>query len=251
MLEYICTVVTGGGAVSISEGLYKTFIKDDRYKMFLTGLGSTLILSLLAAVIGLAIGVAVCLMKVSNVPSFTVGKRRVRVVRPLAWLANAYIDVIRGTPAVVQLLIIYFIIFARSNLHSIIIAAIAFGINSGAYVAEIIRAGIFSIDPGQTEAGRSLGMSGARTMRFIVLPQAVKNILPALVNEFVVLIKETAIAGYIGISDLTKAAYSIQSLTYDYLYPLVSLAIIYYIIVKSLAVLMGRLEKNLRKSEVR
>jgi His/Glu/Gln/Arg/opine family amino acid ABC transporter permease subunit len=223
------------------DGIYRTFIRGDRYLFFLEGIGNTVILSLLAIVVGVVIGIMMCLFKTGAPGRFN----------PLKWFAVAYIDVIRGTPSVVQMLIIYFIIFGRSKLAPIVIAAIAFGVNSGAYVAEIMRAGILSVDVGQTEAGRSLGMSKFQTMRFIVLPQAFKNILPALINEFVVLIKETAIAGYIGIRDLTKAATGIQSKTYDYIYPLISSAVIYYVIIKALTLYMSSLERKLRRSDVR
>jgi His/Glu/Gln/Arg/opine family amino acid ABC transporter permease subunit len=227
--------------VTFYEGIYRTFIRGDRYLFFLEGIRNTVILSLLAMVVGVAIGITMCVFKISEYGRFN----------PLKWLASAYIDIIRGTPSVVQMLIVYFIVFGQSKLEPIIIASIAFGVNSGAYVAEIMRAGILSVDAGQTEAGRSLGLSRFQTMRFIVLPQAFKNILPALINEFVVLIKETAIAGYIGIRDLTKAAAGIQSKTYDYIYPLISSAVIYYVIIKALTLYMSSLERKLRKSDAR
>lgn len=242
--------------LTFSDSLYKTFVKYNRYMYFINGLGNTLILSVLAIVIGILIGVTVCLLKLLNfeikleIRRYVITDNRL-VSKLINGIANAYIDVIRGTPAITQLLIIYFVVFQGSMLNKLIIASIAFGINSGAYVAEIMRAGILSIDVGQVEAGRSLGMNYIKTMRYIILPQAIKNILPALVNEFIVLIKETSIAGYIGIEDLTKGATSIQSQTYDAVLPLITSAVIYYIIVKVLTIALSFLEKWLRKSDGR
>ena len=166
-------------------------------------------------------------------------------------IGKIYTDIIRGTPSVTQLMIIYFVIFATVDWEKWIIASIAFGINSGAYVSEIIRAGILSIDKGQTEAGRSLGLSGAQTMMFIVIPQAVKNIFPALCNEFIVLIKETAIVGYVGLMDIQKAGDFIKSATFEAFMPLIATAIIYFVLIKILTLVLGRVEKALRKSDVR
>lgn len=166
-------------------------------------------------------------------------------------VGGVYTDVIRGTPSVTQLMIIYFVIFAFVQLDKWIIAAIAFGINSGAYVSEIIRAGILSIDKGQTEAGRSLGLSAFQTMSRIVIPQAVKNIFPALCNEFIVLIKETAIVGYVGLMDIQKAGDFIKSATFIAFMPLIGTAVIYYILIKILTLLLGRIEARLRKSDAR
>ncbi len=220
--------------------LYDTFIYDDRYKFFLTGLQNTLVMSLLACLIGVAIGLVLTYFKLS----------RFKVLQGIAYF---YTDIIRATPVVTQCLIIYFVIFPATPFHlnKIIIGAIAFGINSGAYVSEIVRAGILSIDQGQTEAGRSLGLNAAQTMVFIIMPQAVKNILPALANEFIVLIKETAIAGIMTITDLTKAAQGVQAQTYDFAYPLIGSAIMYYIIIKILTNCLRRFENRLRRSEKR
>ena len=160
-----------------------------------------------------------------------------------------YLDVIRSVPMVTQLMIIYFVVFASVHWSKWIIASIAFGINSGAYVSEIIRGGILSIDKGQTEAGRSLGLSERQTMMSIILPQATKNVFPALCNEFITLVKETAIVGYVGLVDIQKAGDFIKSATFKPFMPLVGVAIIYFIIVKALTLLLGRIEKNLRKSE--
>ena len=224
-------------AMGLVETFSRNFLEKQRYTIVIGGLGNTLLLSLLAGIIGIVIGAVITYCKLSK-------------VKPLNWIANIYLDIIRGTPSFTQLLVIYFVVLGSLNVNKIIVGAIAFGINSGAYVAEIIRAGILSIDKGQTEAGRSLGLTQAQTMRYIIFPQAVKNILPALANEFIVLIKETAVCGYIGIIDLTKAMTTIQSLTFSTM-PIFTSAIIYYIIIKILTVGLSRLEKNLRKADAR
>lgn len=216
----------------------KCFIKDDRYKLLIDGIGVTIKVSLLAVIIGIIIGLIIALCNLS--------KNKV-----LNLIGKVYTDVIRGTPSVTQLMIIYFVVFATVNWEKWIIAAIAFGINSGAYVSEIIRAGIMSIDKGQTEAGRSLGLSSAQTMISIVIPQAVKNIFPALCNEFIVLIKETAIVGYVGLVDIQKAGDFIKSATFEAFMPLLATAVIYFVLIKILTLAMARVESALRKSEVR
>ncbi len=216
----------------------KCFIREDRYALLLDGIGITIKISLLAVVIGIAIGLVIAFCNLSKSKLFN-------------FIGKIYTDVIRGTPSVTQLMIIYFVVFATVNWEKWIIAAIAFGINSGAYVSEIIRAGILSIDKGQTEAGRSLGLNGAQTMSYIVIPQAVKNIFPALCNEFIVLIKETAIVGYIGLVDIQKAGDFIKSATFEAFMPLIATAIIYFVLIKILTVLMARVEKALRKSEAK
>ncbi len=216
----------------------KCFIREDRYMLLLDGIGITIKISLLAVVIGIAIGliIAICNLSKSKVLNF---------------IGKIYTDVIRGTPSVTQLMIIYFVIFATVDWEKWIIAAIAFGVNSGAYVSEIIRAGILSIDKGQTEAGRSLGLNATQTMTFIVIPQAVKNIFPALCNEFIVLIKETAIVGYIGLVDIQKAGDFIKSATFEVFMPLIATAIIYFVLIKILTIALARVEAALRKSEKR
>lgn len=216
----------------------RCFIREDRYLQLLDGIGITVKISLLAVIIGIAIGLAIAFCNLSK-------------NKPLNWFGKLYTDIIRGTPSVTQLMIIYFVVFATVDWEKWIIAAIAFGINSGAYVSEIIRAGILSIDKGQTEAGRSLGLSGLQTMTFIVIPQAVKNIFPALCNEFIVLIKETAIVGYIGLVDIQKAGDFIKSATLEAFMPLIATAIIYFVLIKILTVILARVEKALRKSEVK
>lgn len=216
----------------------KCFIKDDRYLLLLDGIEVTIKVSLLAVIIGIAIGLVIAF--------FNLSKNKL-----LNLVGKIYTDVIRGTPSVTQLMIIYFVVFATVDLEKWIIAAIAFGINSGAYVSEIIRAGILSIDKGQTEAGRSLGLNRMQTMSYIVIPQAVKNIFPALCNEFIVLIKETAIVGYIGLVDIQKAGDFIKSATYKAFMPLIATAIIYFVLIKLLTVILAYVEKALRKSEER
>ncbi|MCH5211482.1 MAG: amino acid ABC transporter permease [Oscillospiraceae bacterium] len=220
------------------NGLYKTFIYENRWEWFLSGLGYTLLISLAAVLLGLIIGVLAALGKLSK-------------FKPFKWLASLYVDVIRGTPTMVQILIIYYIIFQSVDLAPWIVGALGFAINSGAYIAEIVRGGILSIDKGQTEAGRSLGLTSSQTMINIIMPQTLKNILPALANEFIVLIKETAVIGMIEKIDLLGAAQRVQSLTFDYLYPLLGAAAIYYVVIKILSIGLNVIEMQLRKSDIR
>ncbi len=222
----------------LSDTFYRCFIREDRYMLLLNGIGVTIKVSLLAVALGILIGLLIALCNLSH--------RKL-----LRGIGKVYTDVIRGTPSVTQLMIIYFVIFATVQWEKWIIAAIAFGINSGAYVSEIIRAGILSIDKGQTEAGRSLGLNGRQTMLSIVIPQAVKNIFPALCNEFIVLIKETAIVGYVGLMDIQKAGDFIKSATFEAFMPLIGTAVIYFVIIKLLTLGLGVIEKRLRKSEAR
>ena len=222
----------------LAEQFEKTFIREDRYKLFLSGLGVTVKVALLAALLGLVIGFVIALFNLSKNKFLNI-------------IGKIYTDVIRGTPSVTQLMIIYFVIFAYVDISKWIIASIAFAINSGAYVSEIIRAGILSIDKGQTEAGRSLGLTGAQTMRYIIIPQAAKNIFPALCNEFITLIKETAIVGYVGLMDIQKAGDFVKSATYEPLVPLLAVAVIYFVIIKLLTLLLGMVEKRLRQSDIR
>ncbi len=226
------------------------FIKEDRWKMLLEGLGNTLLITFFAVILGIILGVIVAAVrstwdknKATMRPGF--GKAALGFFN---WLCKVYLTVIRGTPVVVQLLIMYFVIFAASN-NKLLIAIIAFGINSGAYVAEIVRGGIMSVDPGQMEAGRSLGFNYSQTMIHIVLPQALKNVLPALANEFIVLLKETSVSGYIALQDLTKAGDFIRGRTYSAFMPLIAVALIYLVMVVILSWLVGKLERRLRNSE--
>ncbi len=225
-------------AADFANTFYKCFIKEDRYKLLLSGIGVTIRVSLIAVALGILIGLLVALCNLSN-------KKLLKAI------GGIYTDVIRGTPSVTQLMIIYFVIFATVNIPKWIIAGIAFGINSGAYVSEIIRAGILSVDKGQTEAGRSLGLNGYQTMIHIVIPQAVKNIFPALCNEFIVLIKETAIVGYVGLMDIQKAGDFIKSATFVAFMPLIGTAVIYYVLIKLLTLVFKKIEERLRKSEIR
>ena len=223
---------------NLIEDFYTCFIEDDRYMLIVDGIGVTIKVALLAAILGLAIGfiIAVCNLSKSKI---------------LNLIGSVYTDVIRGTPSVTQLMIIYFVVFANVHWEKWIIAAIAFAINSGAYVSEIIRAGILSIHKGQTEAGRSLGLTSAQTMFYIVVPQAIKNIFPAMGNEFITLIKETAIVGYVGLVDIQKAGDFIKSATYEAFMPLVGIAVVYFILIKMLTLALGAIEKQLRKSDIR
>ena len=217
------------------------FVDNGATEWWLTGLKTTLLVTVLALCIGVVLGLLIALIRSTHEQT---GKLKL-----LNIVARVYLTIIRGTPSMIQILFFYSVIFATVNLNNIVIGGIAFGINSGAYVAEIFRSGIMSVDKGQTEAGRSLGLNSAQTMRLIIIPQAFKNVLPALINEMIVLLKETAIIGYIGTIDITKAATLVQSRTYDALVPLLSAAIFYLILVMILTYFMGKLERRLRKSE--
>ena len=218
----------------MADTFARCFIREDRYKLLISGIGVTIKVSIVAVILGFLI--ALCNLSKNKF---------------LRAIGKIYTDIIRGTPSVTQLMIIYFVIFATVDIEKWIIAAIAFGINSGAYVSEIIRAGILSIDKGQTEAGRSLGLNAYQTMTRIVIPQALKNIFPALCNEFIVLIKETAIVGYVGLMDIQKAGDFIKSATYEAFMPLIGTAIIYYVLIKVLTLILGVFENKLRKSDIR
>lgn len=224
--------------VDLLNRLNSTFVVDGRWQWFVSGLGYMLLISLFSVLLGLVIGILMALMRLS----------KSKILRAVSGI---YIDIIRGTPTMVQLLIIYFVIFANVHIDKWVVGFIAFGINSGAYIAEIVRGGILSVNIGQTEAGRSLGMTHKQTMASIVMPQAMKNILPALGNEFVVLIKETAVIGMIANIDLVGAARKVQSLTYDYLIPLLSIAVIYYVVIKIISTLLSKVEKGMRKADKR
>lgn len=229
-----------GVADYLSTAFEKTFIREERYLMFLDGLKNTLIIALCATLIGVVIGALIATVKTVHKQS---GKLKV-----LNAICEAYTTIIRGTPVVVQLLIMYFIVFANST-HPVLVGIIGFGINSGAYVAEIMRAGINAVDIGQTEAGRSLGLSRGVTMRTIVLPQAIKNVLPAIGNEFISLLKETSVIGFLGVIDLTKAAQRVISRTADPYFPYISIALMYLVVVCVLNYFVTKLEKRLAKSD--
>lgn len=226
---------------TIKDGLYTALIEQNRYQLLLEGLGNTLIITLFALLLGVAIGVVVAMVKIAAGTN--------KKMRPLGWLADIYLTVIRGTPVVVQLIIINGAVLAAVE-NKLLVAIVAFGINSGAYVAEIIRGGILSINKGQTEAGRSLGLTSGQTMRLIVLPQAVKNVLPALGNESIALLKETSVAGYVAIRDLTKAGDSIVSRTWN-MAPMYVVAITYLIIVLIITQLLRLLERRLSQGDRR
>ena len=222
------------------EKLHKTFIVDDNYKMLLEGFGNTILITLCALAIGVVIGALIAIAKY-----FSEGNKK---LRPLNWLCDLYTTVIRGVPVTVLLMIFYFIIIV-SDTDGIMTAIIAFGINSGAYMAELIRSGINAVDRGQMEAARSLGMSKAQAMAKIIFPQAVKNILPAIGNECIALLKETSVAGYVTVVDLTRAANLIRTNTNDAVNPLILLALVYLVMVVIMTKLLALLERRLRKSD--
>ena len=234
----------------LKEDFVNNFIIKDRYMYLLKGLGITFEVTFFAALLGVLLGIIVALIRSSHDkladelrPGFLKG-----LLGFLNALSNLYLTIIRGTPVVVQLMIAYFIIFAASN-NKVLVAILAFGINSGAYVAEIIRGGIESVDKGQFEAGRSLGFGYVRTMTFIIIPQAFKTVLPALANEFIVLIKETSVSGYVGLQELTKGGDIIRSRTYSAFMPLIAVAIIYLLIVIFFSWIVSLLERRLKSSE--
>ena len=223
------------------ESFYQNFIEKDRWQYLLTGLENTLLITIFAVLIGVAIGFLVAIIRASHDKNGS--------LKILNFICRVYLTVIRGTPTMIQLMITYYIIFASVNVSKIFVAVCAFGINSGAYVAEIVRSGIMSIDQGQFEAGRSLGFNYVQTMRLIILPQAFKNVLPALGNEMIVLLKETSISGYVGTMDLTKGGDIIRSTTYEAYLPLFGGAAIYLVIVMLMTAGVNRLERKLRTNE--
>ncbi len=228
------------------------FFEKGRWKWIFEGIGNTLLITFFALLIGVALGILVAAVRSTYDKNHEAMARRKNfgyyVLKFFNGICHIYLTVIRGTPVVVQLMIMYFIIFASSR-NDIMVATIAFGINSGAYVAEILRGGIMSIDNGQFEAGRSLGFNYVQTMIHIVIPQVFKSVLPTLCNEFIVLLKETSIAGYVGIMDLTKAGDRIRDITFKPLLPLIVIALIYLVMVVVLTQLVGILERRLRRSE--
>lgn len=221
--------------------IYENFIDGGMYMLLVKGLGATLVIALFATIIGITLGVIVAIVKV-----LAASNKKLKIPEKIC---NLYITVFRGTPVMVQLLIWWLVILP--NVPAIITAIIGFGVNSGAYVAEIVRAGIMGVDKGQTEAGRSLGLNAAQTMRRIVFPQAFKNMLPSLCNEFIALLKETSVAGYVGVMDLTRASSSIRAITYEPFPALFAVAIIYLVLVIILSKALGRIERKLRESDAR
>lgn len=224
------------------DSFYKTLIYDDRYKYILEGLKNTLVIAFFAILIGIILGILISLVKNRYKEN---GKGKI-----LNGIANIYVTIIRGTPAVLQLMILYYVIFKKVDINIVIVGIISFGLNSAAYVSEIIRAGIDSVDIGQKEAARSLGLSYKQEMFNIVLPQAIKNVLPALGNEFITLLKETSVAGYIGITELIKASDIIASNTFDYFFPLIIVAVIYLILTLGLSKLLGVFERKFKNEKV-
>ena len=220
---------------------HSTLIEKDRWLYLLDGLKTTLIITFFAVILGMVLGFLIAIVRSTHDKTGKLGFLNV--------LARIYLTVIRGTPVVVQLLIIYFVIFASVNVGKTFVAVLAFGLNSAAYVAEIVRSGIMSIDNGQFEASASLGLNYPKTLLSVILPQAFKNVLPALANECIVLLKETSVAGYIAVIDLTKGGDIIRSQTYSALFPLLVVAAIYLVIVCFLTYLVGRLERRLRTNE--
>ena len=221
--------------------LYETFIVDDNYLLLVDGLKNTIIITLGALAIGVVLGTLVSVVKFMAEDN--------PVLKPFAVVCNIYVTAVRGIPVVVLLLLFYFVILRSAD--GVVTGIVTFGINSGAYMAEIVRSGIEAVEHGQTEAARSLGMSRLQAMRFVVLPQGVKNILPAIGNEMIALLKETAVAGYVAVQDLTRGANLIRNNTFDAFNPLVATALVYLAMVVVLTSLMGRLERRLRRSDVR
>lgn len=220
---------------------YLNFIEDDGWKYITVGLKNTLIITFFACLMGIVLGFLVGMVRSTY--------EKTHKLKILNAVCKVYLTVIRGTPVVVQLMIIYFVVFGSVRISKVLVAVLAFGINSGAYVAEIFRSGIMSIDSGQLEAGRSLGFSYWQTMWYIIMPQAFKNVLPALCNEFISLLKETSVAGYIALQDLTKGGDIIRSRTYSAFMPLFAVALIYLTIVMIFTKLIQILERRLRQSE--
>lgn len=222
--------------LSISEDFYKSLIYDDRYLYILGGVKNTIIMAFFAVILGIALGFLIAVIR-NNYDN----NHRMRFLNAIC---KVYVGIIRGTPVLLQLMIIYYVIFASVDINMILVGVIAFGLNSAAYVSEIIRSGINSIDSGQMDGGRALGLTYGETMKMIVMPQAIRNVMPALGNEFITLLKETSVAGYIGIVELTKAGDIISSRTYNYFFPLVMTALIYLVLTLGLSYIVKKLEKR-------
>ena len=220
----------------IFNSFYNSVIYDDRYKYIFEGLFHTILIALFAVIIGIIIGIVIAIIR----NNYEVNKK----FRVLNSISKIYVDIIRGTPVILQLMIIYYVIFKSVSIDLVLVGILAFGLNSSAYVSEIIRAGINSIDVGQMEAAKSLGFKYFQSMRYIILPQAIKNVLPALGNEFITLVKETSVAGYIGIMELTKSTDMIASRTYNYFFPLIIAALIYLGLTMLLTKLLNRFERK-------
>ena len=222
---------------TIYENLYYTLIYENRYMYFLKGLLNTLIMAFFACIIGIILGIILAIIIDYN--------EKTKKLSFLSFLSKIYIGLIRGTPSLLQLMIIYYIIFRSVNINIIIVGIISFGLNSAAYVSQIIKSGIISVSSGQEEAAKMLGLNYVQSMRYIIMPQAMRNIMPALGNEFITLLKETSVAGYIGIIELTKASDIIASRTYDYFFPLFIVAIIYLLLTVGLSKILNIIERKL------
>lgn len=220
-----------------------TFLTEDRWTYLVDGLKNTLVITFFAVILGMLLGFVIAVIRSTHDKT---GKLKI-----LNFICKVYLTVIRGTPVVVQLLITYFVIFGSVRISKVFVAVLAFGLNSGAYVAEIVRSGIMSIDNGQFEAGSSLGLNYTKTMIYIIIPQAFKNVLPALANECIVLLKETSVSGYIALPDLTKGGDIIRAATYEAFLPLFAVAGIYLVMVMILTWLVGKLERRLGENDRR
>ncbi|MGI6316387.1 MAG: amino acid ABC transporter permease [Christensenellales bacterium] len=221
---------------SLTHAIYTNLIRESRFLLLLKGFLTTLEITIMALILGILIGIVIASFRIVN-------------VKPLNWVAKIYLNVIRGTPAVVQLVIIYYAILASATLPKVVVASVAFAINSGAYVSELIRGGILAVDKGQMEAARSLGMSWSVSMFRVILPQALKTILPSLMNEAIALLKETAIAGYIALDDITRSGDIIRSRTFDPYTPFILVAVVYLYTTTVMSSLAGRFERRLRESD--
>ena len=243
-------IIKAFSMADIKDDFVLNFIKENRWKYLTDGLKITLEVTFFAVILGIVLGSVIAIIRSTYDTNYESMKSKVgkAVLKILNLVAKIYLTVIRGTPVVVQLMIMYYVIFAASK-NKVPIAILSFGINSGAYVAEIIRSGIMAIDRGQFEAGRSLGFNYIQTMIYIIVPQAFKNVIPTLGNEFIVLLKETAVCGYIGLMDLTRAGDSVRAATYNPYFPLIFIAVIYLVMVMFFTWLLGKLERRLRNAE--
>ena len=250
LLNVLTTKVNIISAISLKRQFEISFIDKDRWQLYLEGLGNTLIVTFFALILGIVIGAVVAIVRASYDKNYSemkgwLGKILLAIFNIIS---KIYLTVVRGTPVVIQIMIMYYIIFATSN-NKIFVAILSFGINSGAYVAEIFRGGIMSIDEGQFEAGRSLGFNYVQTMVYVIIPQAFKTVLPTLGNEFIVLLKETAVSGYVALIDLTRAGDIVRGATYQAFMPLFGVAAVYLIMVMFFSWLLGKLERRLRNDE--
>ena len=246
LMEQTQTGTSLGLWEEMNKDFYQSFVYGERWKLYAEGIGNTLKVAVLALLLGVVLGLAAAMIRTFHDQQRE--EKQSLLLNILNGLCKIYTTVIRGTPVMVQLLIMAFVVF-KSSRNLVGVAALAFGVNSGAYVAEIIRAGLMSVDQGQMEAGRSLGLNYLQTMRHIIIPQAMKNILPALCNELIALLKETSIVTVIGLRDLTKAAQLVTSKTFGGFMPLFGTALIYLAMVMVLSWLMNKLERRLRSSE--